>query len=163
MKYDDAAFRRMRGEIATLAKLTLKVGVVGPGASELEEGSSMTLAELMLIHEYGTPTIPARAPIAKTMIARRRDIAELQVRMCKRILAGTLTARRGLELMGVQIVAWIKETIVAGLEPANAPSTIAAKKSSKPLVDHGQLLNSIHYEVVEAAPMAAPAAGSAAA
>ena len=63
MKYDDAAFRRMRGEIATLASLTLKVGVVGPGASEFEEGSTMTLAELMLIHEYGTKTIPARAPI----------------------------------------------------------------------------------------------------
>ena len=163
MRYDDAAFRRMRGEIATLASLTLKVGVVGPGATALEEGSSMTLAELMLIHEYGTSTIPARAPIAKTILARRRDIAELQVRMCKRILAGQLTARRGLELMGVQIVAWIKETIVAGLEPPNAPATIARKKSSKPLIDHGQLLNSIHYEVVEVGQQAIAPPGSAAA
>ena len=65
--------------------------------------------------------------------------------------------------MGVQIVAWIKETIVAGLEPPNVPATIARKKSSKPLVDHGQLLNSIHFEVVEVAQRALTAPGSAAA
>ena len=161
--YDDTAFRRMRGELVTLAGLTLKVGVVGPGASALEEGSSMTLAELMLVHEYGTDTIPARAPIAKTMYARRADIAALHIRAFKAVLSGEMDARKALGLIGVQVVAWIKETIRAGLTPPNAPSTIARKGSSTPLVDDGQLINSIHFEIVEVAKAAVPAPGSIAA
>lgn len=159
VKYDDREYRRMRGEFAEFGRLQLRVGVLGPGATALEHGSSLTLAELMMIHEYGAVIerdgvrieIPARAPIAKTMVARRRDIAELQVQMYRRVLAGQLTARRALELLGVQVAAWIRETIRAGLTPPNAASTIARKKSSTPLVDHGQLINSVHFEVIEVA------------
>jgi len=148
VRYDDTAFRKMRGEWVQLANLTLMIGVVGPGASALEAGSSLTLAELALIHEYGTDTIPERSFIRSTLLARRGDLAALQVRVFKRILAGELTATAGLELIGEQCVAWIRQTIRDGLDPPLATETIIRKGSTKPLIDHGQLLNAIAYQVV---------------
>ena len=74
VRYDDTAFRKMRGEWVQLANLTLMIGVVGPGASALEAGSSLTLAELALIHEYGTDTIPERSFIRSTLLARRVEV-----------------------------------------------------------------------------------------
>ena len=75
VRYDDTAFRKMRGEWVQVGQLTLMIGVVGPGASALEAGSSLTLAELALIHEYGTDTIPERSFIRSTLLARRGDLA----------------------------------------------------------------------------------------
>lgn len=159
VKYDDTEFRRIRGELVTLAGLTLKIGIVGPGATSLESGSSLTLAELGLVHEYGakiqrdgyTIDIPERSWLRSTIIARRADIALLQAAVYREILAGKRTARSGLEIIGVQVVAWIREAIIAGIDPPLATSTILDKKSTKPLIDHGQLINSISFEVVAVA------------
>jgi hypothetical protein len=157
VRYDDTAFRKMRGEWVQLANLTLMIGVVGPGASALEAGSSLTLAELALVHEYGATIkhpsgaiieIPERSFIRSTLMARRGDLAALQARVFKRILAGELTATAGLELIGEQCIAWIRQTIRDGLDPPLATETILAKKSTKPLIDHGQLINAIAYQVV---------------
>ena len=97
------------------------------------------------------------------MYARRADIAALQIRAFKAVLSGEMDARKALGLIGVKVVAWIKETIRAGLTPPNAPSTIERKGSSTPLVDDGQLINSIHFEIVEVAKASIPAPGSLAA
>lgn len=159
MKYDDTMFRRLRGEVMELAGLGLKVGIVGPGATAVEDGSDLTLAELGLIHEYGAVMvvkgtrieIPERSWLRSTLIAHREDIAKMQVAMLKRVLGGKLTSRKLMEALGAQIVIWIQERIIAGIAPPNAASTIARKKSSKPLIDHGQLYRAITFEVVELA------------
>lgn len=172
VKYDDTAFRRMRGEWVDLASLTLVIGVIGPGASELEEGSSLTLAELALVHEYGATVkhpngtiieIPERSFMRSTLLARRGDLAALQVATFKRVLSRELTARAALELVGEQCVSWIRATIVAGIDPPNATSTILRKKSTKPLIDHGQLFRAISYQVVDRKAGAASKAPEAAA
>lgn len=158
VRYDDTAFRKMRGEWVQLANLTLMIGVIGPGASALEAGSSLTLAELALVHEYGAriehPSgaiieIPERSFIRSTLLARRGDLAALQARVFKRVLVGELTAKAALELIGEAAVGWIKQTIRDGVDPPLATSTILRKKSTKPLIDHGQLVNAIAYQVVE--------------
>jgi hypothetical protein len=41
----------------------------------------------------------------------------------------------------------IKQRIANGIAPPNSPYTIARKGSSKPLIDTGQLRNSITYQV----------------
>lgn len=163
VKYDDSAFRKMRGEWVDLHNLTLMIGVIGPGASELEEGSKLTLAELALVHEYGTDTIPERSFLRSTLIARRGDLAALQVTVFKRVLARELTARAALELVGEQCVSWIRAAIVAGIDPPLATETILRKSSTKPLIDHGQLYRAISYQVVDRKAGAASKAPEAAA
>lgn len=140
---------RIDRSLVELGNLELRVGILGPGASALEEGSSLTLAELGLIHEYGTSEIPERSFLRRTFIARRTDLAALKVQVFKRILMRELTPRAGLEAIGMQMVAWVQIAIVAGIAPALAPSTIAAKGSSTPLIDDAQLIRSITFEVRE--------------
>lgn len=148
----DEKLRAIKEAILQLGKITLRVGIVGPGASTLEEGSSFTLAQLGLLHEFGSEDgrIPERSWFRSTLAARRTDLAALQVQVFKRVLAGELTPRAGLDVIGLQIVAWLKDAIRRGIKPELATETILRKGSTKPLIDDGQLINSIAWIVEEA-------------
>lgn len=152
VKFDTTKLKQIETRMVTLGGMVLRVGILGAGASTLEAGSSMTLAEIGMLHEFGAPgaNIPERSWFRSAIAAHRADIAALHIGTFKKILAGTLEPLAGLELIGLQIVAWIKAGIIAGIAPALAASTIAAKGSSKPLIDHGQLINSITYQVTSA-------------
>ena len=52
-----------------------------------------------------------------------------------------------LELMGVYMTNLIKERMAQGIKPSNSKITIERKGSSTPLIDSGQLRNSITYRV----------------
>ncbi len=155
VKVDTAKLRALNDRVAQFGGFTTRVGILGPGATTLEAGSSLTLAELGLMFEFGTEDMPERAWLRGTLAARRADIAALHVSVLKQVLAGTLEPRAAHDVIGMQIVAWIKAGIVAGIPPANAASTIEAKGSSKPLIDDGQFVNSITWIVEPIAPKAA--------
>lgn len=159
VRLNTAKLDALQDRMIALGKLTLRVGVVGPGASALQEGSSLTLAELGALHEFGAPgaNLPERAWMRGTLAARRGDIAALKVAAFKQILAGELSPRDGLGVIGAQIVVWLQAGIVAGLKPELATDTIIAKGSTKPLIDDGQFINSITYEVVDGEPGSAAA------
>lgn len=63
------------------------------------------------------------------------------------IVNGRMTTDRALGLMGARIKKDVQEKIRSQVPPPNAPSTIAAKGSDHPLINTGQLLNSIDFEV----------------
>jgi hypothetical protein len=63
------------------------------------------------------------------------------------VARGSLEPRQALELLGQKFVGAIQARISEGIPPENAPSTIAAKGSSKPLIDTGQLRSSVSYKV----------------
>jgi phage gpG-like protein len=74
--------------------------------------------------------------------------------MLKRLREFNAEAQKDLEnqlgLVGQQVVSDVKGRILEGegIPPPNAPSTVRRKGSSRPLVDTGQLLNSLTYQVV---------------
>jgi hypothetical protein len=151
--YNQDGFNRLQGWMKAIHGMRVKVGWVGSAAHQIEEDSSLTLAELAHIHEYGTEDgrIPERAPLRRAMMKHADGIKRLYERLTFNVLTGKLTAEAACNLLGVQVSAWIRETITAGLTPGNAASTIARKGSSKPLVDHGQLVNAVTYEIVDTA------------
>ena len=63
------------------------------------------------------------------------------------ILTGRSSVKKALNLLGVQIASLIKRKITILRDPPNAPSTIAQKGSTNPLVDTGRLRASINHEV----------------
>ncbi len=145
-------FNLLAERLAEIHGLAVKVGCVGPKAGELEADSDLTLAELWQIHEYGTEDghIPERAPLRKTFVARKDELAAVYRSVAAGVLKGLMTPRQALGLLGLRAASMVKATISSGVEPANAPSTIRRKKSSKPLIDHGQLWRSVDYEVTDA-------------
>jgi phage gpG-like protein len=112
-----------------------------------DDGSSNV--EIGTIHEYGAPEagIPERSFIRATIDANETVYRRLIRHLGDKLAAGSLTATEALGLFGARVVADIKRRIQAGIAPALKPATIRRKKSSKPLIDTAQLVNSITYEV----------------
>ena len=92
--------------------------------------------------------IPERSFIRSTVDAHAKgDWARESEALKKAVVQDGLTVDVALKRMGLLIKAAIQAKIRSNVPPPNAPSTIARKGSSKTLINTGQLLNSIDYEV----------------
>lgn len=116
------------------------VGIRGEAGNV--EGEDITMAQLGAIHEFGTPTIPERPWLVPGVAAAEPDINKAAVKFLP-----TDGPEKTLEKIGVIAQNSAQNYIVDLRTPPNAPSTIAAKKSSNPLVDTGAMLNSVTYLV----------------
>jgi phage gpG-like protein len=149
----DNGAAKLIAQARELAKgATVRVGVLDDATKQVEPGeepSKLSLLEVAAVHEFGAPAagIPQRSFIRATIDARRADIARLQLALAKQVLTGKLTPDQALEQMGAKVAAWCQTRIAEGIGPALKPATIARKKSSKPLVDTGQLKSAITYRV----------------
>lgn len=93
-------------------------------------------------------TIPERSFMRSTIKEKKAELVRLQVRLWKKIINGVMGEEKGLGLLGEFLADKIKRKIVAIKEPPNAPATLRKKAPrSNPLIDTGQLKNSITYEV----------------
>lgn len=130
-----------------------KVGILGSDAGKTyEDGEGMTVSEVGLYNEFGTDRIPARSFLRMPIEQRQRYILEklstpsIRAMIEKGDIKGVY-ARLGFEAQNVIQGAF--STSGFGQWPPNAPSTVAAKGSSKPLIDTAQLRKSITSKVVK--------------
>lgn len=110
-----------------------------------EEGSE--LARIAASQEFGTDTIPERSFLRSTLDEQDGAYREATADAIRSVLDGKRSAQTALERLGLRVVRDVQGKIRSGIDPALAPATIAAKGSSKPLVDTGRLLRSITYQV----------------
>lgn len=102
------------------------------------------VAAVAAYNEFGTDKSPPR-PFFRNTIAERSPGWSKLVAAALKASDGNLAATAG--IVGAQIEEEVKETISNFTDPPNAPSTIARKKSEKPLVDKGDMLQSVSHEV----------------
>lgn len=113
-----------------------------------------TVALVATWNEFGTqasgkhPGIPKRPAIRNTIENNTEELVKQMGAALGRIAAGESDPVTELEHIGLWTSGAVKKTISSGVPPANAPRTIAAKRSSKPLIDSGQYRQSITHEVV---------------
>lgn len=119
------------------------VGVFGGGRSDTD----LTNSELAAIHEYGTDRIPARSFLGGTLAATGRDLDAMIKAQKRKVEDGELSVDQALNRIGAKHAADVQEFISAGIDPPNAAATVELKGSSKPLIDTGQLRQSITHEV----------------
>jgi len=141
--------KKINGGVEALKKRVKTPGTVDVGIIDAGKHPSgdITVAGIGFVHEFGTATIPERSFIRSTIKGRKKDIISLQKGSLKKISNGSINVKTGLGLIGEFLSAAIKEKIVAINSPPNTPATIAKKGSSNPLIDTGQLKNSITYKV----------------
>ena len=94
-----------------------------------------------------TIKIPERSFIRSTMNSNKKKYTELLEKGIKSALAGATSVKSVYEKIGIIIVNDVKTTMVTGNFTPLKSSTIKAKGSSKPLIDSGEMRNSITYEV----------------
>ena len=129
----------------------VKIGLPD-AAKETRDGieSVLDLGGTALVNEFGSQDgrIPERPAWRMALAHGSKDFNRLNAVNLRLIAVGNKTIPQALEELGMMGVAKVKTEIVEGDFVANAPSTIAKKGSSRPLVDTAQEKNSVTYEVV---------------
>lgn len=141
--------KQVKKNLLDFSKLDLLVGV--PQEKTEREGNSepITNAELMFIHTNGSPirNIPKRPTIEPTIEENKERISEMFKTAVNKILDNKGDGRADLEKIGLWTVNKIKAKFGSDELVPNAPSTIAQKGDNNPLIDTGQLRNSITYVI----------------
>lgn len=122
---------------------------VPEGAGAYEDG--LTIATIAAVNNFGSadgkiPPRPFLAPAIEKGAPQYRRLAEV---MLPKVLSGEMEMRAMLELMGQLAEGHVKQEITDLRTPPNAKSTIAAKGSDNPLIDTGNLRQSIRYVIAE--------------
>lgn len=124
----------------------VKVGVLGD--EPREDGKASNL-EVAIYNEFGTSKIPERSFLRSAFKKHEREYVDALGKLIKAHIERGYDLRRGLDLIGQKMVSDVRAQITegAGIPPPNAPATVARKKSDRPLVDTGQLIDSIAHKV----------------
>lgn len=142
-------------KLAHAGKPQVNVGYLEDGKGGQKHGA-YTNAEIGAVHEFGVPAgegrpaIPERSHLRSTLDEKKSEIIDLQKKLLRGVFDGKLDVEKALNVLGLKVVSDIKRKITSGpgVPPPNAPSTIEAKGSDRPLVDTSQLVNSISHAVV---------------
>lgn len=136
----------MRG-LASARGLSLTVGVHAAEGGAGHTGSKLSVAEIATIHEYGLGTSPQRSFIRAWADSRKAEHQRMLKIIGENVVKGRYDAATGLARLGNLFVGEVQARISGGIPPPNAPSTVARKGSSKPLINTGQLRSSIRFRV----------------
>lgn len=109
--------------------------------------AGLSIPQIAAQNEFGTDKIPARPFMRTAVDSNRAKIDKAINGEYDKVVAGTSTVKKSLNLLGLFMTALIQKQIRATHYPPNAPSTIARKKSSHPLIDFGQMIQSVRHEV----------------
>lgn len=130
--------------INKIGKARVKVGVQADAGIHSESGES--LVDIGIWNEYGTAHIPSRSFIRQTFEDNQQALAQYLGRVVENVAKGDDLVQE-LSKLGQWYQDKQKKTLTSYPWTPNAPSTRRRKKSSKPLVDTSQLVNSIRYKV----------------
>ena len=149
----DLGFRRIVREINSLNNVRIQVGFQEGTITEPQtkgnrvKEAGLNMAQIAAQNEFGTATIPQRSFIRTTWDENINQIESVIRSQITGIIDGTRTNNAAYATIGNVIVALIQRKIYQIRSPPNAPSTIALKGSSKPLIDFGQMVASVRYIV----------------
>lgn len=149
-KIDKTAWRDLVIAMHGLEGTEIRVGAVGAAARASVEGGT-NMAGLVATHEFGSPArrIPERPFIRSTATREQRRIGTLMLTALGRYVNGGASLSQELNKVGAWFLGQIRATVTrgAGVPPPNAPATVARKKSDRPLVDTGRMLQSLSWLV----------------
>lgn len=142
VKLIDHGFDNIIRQALKLDGKGVKVGIRrGKGS---HDGTDML--DIAVYNHFGTATIPARPFVSDCAEKNAGQIQEAQKRLVYRVYQGGLSADGALAELGAWYVNVQKGHILHGGWTPNAPATIKRKGSNKPLVDTGQLVNTVDWE-----------------
>lgn len=149
--FDWAKFRELRSRLEGMADKEAVVGVTRATAGRDQTGE-INNAELLATHEFGTKDgrIPERAPVRSSMAKNQDDYVASHAVNLRKVVRGEMPFDKSLDLLGLRAAADVQQNIRDGDFAPLAQSTIDRKGSSTPLIDKGELRQSITHEVRDA-------------
>jgi hypothetical protein len=145
----DRGWRRIKRELKLMDKSYTKVGVQQGEIHKSADGELSDLVVIAAVNEIGTKRIPSRPFMRNAVDGNQMGIFKTQVEMYGDVSRGVKTVRTALATIGEFMTAKVKKEIKTLRTPPNAPATVKRKGSDNPLIDQGQLIQSItHVEVL---------------
>jgi hypothetical protein len=140
----DRGWRKISGAALGLNGRAVKVGIMAGSGSH--DGTS--LVDIAVFNEFGTERIPSRPFMRRTADENEGRVQRFAAGLARRVMSGQMRPEQLLDSVGLWFQRAIRATIRNSPSWAvpNAPSTIARKGSTKPLVDTGLLHGSVNYE-----------------
>jgi hypothetical protein len=150
----DKGWNRIKHDISKLDNAFSKVGFPSDSTlstTALKEYSDVSeVASVAMFQEFGTKNIPQRPFMSTSFDENKQKIIRAQENVYNDVVDQKISPNQGLGLLGEFGVDLIKKKIIEVKTPPNAPSTIRKKGSSNPLIDTGQMLQSVtHTEVLK--------------
>ncbi|MCQ9124357.1 hypothetical protein [Rodentibacter caecimuris] len=127
-----------------IGKAGVKVGIQSDSGKHKKSG--VDVVDIAVWNEFGTANTPARPFIRQCFVDNERAAAEYLGRVVANVAKGGDLVQE-LSKLGQWYQDKQKNTLRTYPWEPNAPSTRKRKKSSKPLIDTSQLVNSIRYKV----------------
>ena len=129
----------------------VKVGILEKSGAH-KESPGLTVADVASFHEFGTENVVQRSFIRATVINKAPLFKKAVQGLLKGIILGSMNRERALGILGELAQAEMINTINAGISPPLAESTrrakmVGGKAGDTPLVDSGQLKQSIRWEI----------------
>ncbi|MDR0339547.1 MAG: hypothetical protein LBH65_04650 [Desulfovibrio sp.] len=130
----------------------VRVGILA-GASYSGETSTLPVAAIAAVHEFGAANIPARSFMRSTLQQKREEWISAAAWLLR---ANPGDVRGMLAMVGETAAKDMQAAIEAGIGPPLKPATVKAKLRRKggkgrpdlPLVDTGTMQEAISYEVL---------------
>lgn len=138
--------KKFYAEVNKLAENQVFVGFQAGKALHESSGKSVDMAQVAAWNELGTSRIPARPFLRQTVDSNESEIAAMCEKAAKSIANGG-NAEQALKQIGAVAVSMVQKTIVSGSFEPNAQSTVMRKGSDRPLIDTGQMRQSVHYVI----------------
>lgn len=133
----DRGWNEIQRKLRQLESKKVDVGLQGDAGSDIVNRA--------FFNEFGTQDIPERSFLRSTLTEKTNEIKNQAENLVQNL--GTTDVEQGLGRIGLYLETEIKKKVTNGNFTPNAPSTIKQKGSSKPLIDSGQMLNSIRFEI----------------
>ncbi len=141
----DKGYKVLLASLEGSSDLEIAVGILEEdgGASS---GEGLSVLEIAEINEYGIG-VPARPAITMFADAKAATASKEMAAVISAAIKARQKPAQRLDAYAQRLAGELQGRIAQGTPPENAPSTIAKKGSSVPLIDEGQFRSSIRGRV----------------
>ncbi len=131
--------------IKALGQKEICVGVIAKTAQRNDQKTRLNNAQIAAVHEYGAPNkgIPARPFLRTTLIKNKQVYTDGLATQMRKTLRQKLSPEQAYQQVGFKAARDVQHEIRHGAHTPLKATTIKRKKSSQPLIDIGQLHQSI--------------------
>jgi len=136
-------FNKLKQALVEASGACLKVGFFD---GQKANNSKLTLATIAKINEYGNKKIPSRPFMRQALIKNNNFKSQLEEAF-KNIINLKMGFRPALRKVGVIAMQEMQKQFTDGNFKENSKRTVQKKKSSRPLIDKGQLRRSVSWRV----------------
>ncbi|WDN61703.1 hypothetical protein [Xylella fastidiosa] len=147
---DPKTWKALAQRLHAMAQRCVVVGIPAAHNARTEDGIGS--AGLLAVHELGAPErgIPERSVVRRSISEHQDNYVALHRQHLRAVLRDAMSVETALDTLGAVAAGDVQATIRHADLPPLRQQTIRRKGSSAPLIDTGQMLQSITYEVRDA-------------